>query len=597
MFFDNSLIKVNMTALESHWGTPDNSVFLGGWCKVGERSEVWEKYQPEVLCNLWTQPQEIEKGVNLCLGLSKIAVCQLGKFIDSSYGLGQGDRFYEKLLTIWVSSFLANLYCRYKSVQEACKGARNYQFITTPEASIFPPLKNPYQWHVEVALSHNLNLYLLSDVVRFLGLPCEERELKPEVTRKYLKEKYSFKRRMFLKAQYFVNALLSRDFYLVGNLYNHGTARALVKPSKGMIIEDCFYSCPECMFKRDEQLRGQTLELGINQFSHLAGELILKYIPLGLLEGAPQYLNLARKYPGSKAKAFLTALDHCANLPWLYLVACSEKPVGIIAHGAYHSVYSEKYACYSETEKQWADRVYDSGDGSYPLPNLALYSLSYSIQEEHLESKQERLLIVGDVHFYYDRLECVLPESNASYEAVPEKEYRFFGYLEESVPVEYRLFLKPRGMKFYEKIRMLHPNISFHGMLDKPFAQAVNESRLVCIINSNWTSLTSYELLCANKPCVIIYQEPQIPVTDKMQSVMDVLASAGVVHFTVEAAAVHINAIFDTADEWWNSDVVQKAREVFIDKFARPVDNWPQKYFTALQQLAEGFEKKDTRNE
>ena len=49
-------------------------------------------------------------------------------------------------------------------------------------------------------------------------------------------------------------------------------------------------------------------------------------------------------------------------------------------------------------------------------------------------------------------------------------------------------------------------------------------------------------------------------------------------------------------DEWWQNDAVQNARKVFIDKFAQLVDNWPQKYFAALQQLAKAFEAEEALN-
>lgn len=580
-----------MTALESHWGTPEDSLFLGGWCKEVERYNVWKQYNQVVLSHRWTDLGELKKGLRYCHDLSPRVIRALADFIRRAYKIDKPDRFFEKLLIPWVNMFLSHLYCRYFSIKEGCEKLDHPCFITAPEGVGYPPFDDHYQWHAEAFFSHNFNLYFFSDIVHVLNLPHEARAASAELVWNYKKPEYSLKKRMLLFGQYFINTLFQRDFYVVGNMYAFSTKLALERVSKGKIVCDLFLDWPKVDINPDAELRKKQIDVGDDEFCQMAGQLVLKYIPKGLLEGVPIFLELAQRHPARKAKSFFTTLDNYYNLPWLYVLAYSGAPVGMLAHGGYSSVYAENI--FNQTEKQWADRIFDSGSGAHPLPNLSLYRLTEDLSSKATPATPKSLLILGDARGGYDRLAGLSPLKDKPYDSIPLKEYRFFELLLPEISVEYRHFLKPESMSCFEPITCFHKKITFHAMKDKPFYQAVHEAKLVCNINANWSSLTTYELLCANKPCVIVYEDPPVPVTGKMMNVMGVLSKAGIVHFKSEDAARHINNIFGVVDEWWQSAAVQNARKIFIDEFAKHIDNWPQKYFAAVQELAKDFKGED----
>ncbi len=583
------VVKVNLTALESHWGLPEDSMFLGGWCKEAEGYDAWKQYNPVVLSHRWADFEELKKGLRYCLELSPKLIKVLADFLRQTYKIEKSDRFFAKLLTTWVNSFLSHFYCRYYSIKEACEKLEYPCFVTTLKGATFPPFDDHYKWHVQAALSHELNLHIFSDIVHSLELPCEGRQGPGVLACSSEKAPASLKRKALLFGQYFVNRLFNRDFYVVGNMYVLLPRLALECASMGKIVNEMFLSWPKIDVHADAGLRESTLNVGDDEFCRLVGQLILKYIPKGFLEAMPQYIEIGQKHPARYAKSFLTTLDNYYNLPWLYVLACSGAPVGILAHGGYSSVYAENI--FNETEKQWADRVFDSGNGAYPLPNLALYRKAGNLGTEHTPDKQRSLLIVADVKWVYDRLAGVSPFKNEPYDSVFPKEYQFFDLLDPKIHVEYRHFLKPQNMLYFEPIIRSHKNISFHEMKDKPFGRAIAETALLCNINANWSSLTTYELLCANKACVIVYQDAFIPVTEKMVNLMNCLAEVGIVHYSVQSAAAHINGVFGKVDEWWQNSSTQQARAQFIEQFARPVDNdWPQKYYSALKELAVDYE-------
>ena len=51
------------------------------------------------------------------------------------------------------------------------------------------------------------------------------------------------------------------------------------------------------------------------------------------------------------------------------------------------------------------------------------------------------------------------------------------------------------------------------------------------------------------------------------------LVDVNIVHLDPESAASHINRYWDNIDEWWESEKVQGAREIFCNKYAKKVDN------------------------
>ena len=81
------------------------------------------------------------------------------------------------------------------------------------------------------------------------------------------------------------------------------------------------------------------------------------------------------------------------------------------------------------------------------------------------------------------------------------------------------------------------------------------------------------ETLARNIPTVMFWDPWYFELRTDAQPYFDALAEAGVFHETPESAAHHTNQVWDDVSEWWYRPVVQKARRVFCEQYARMPTN------------------------
>ena len=581
----NNKWYVALTALESHWAESHNTLFLGEWCKLDKRRQVWAKYNPEVLSRVFETRNELERGVKLSLMLGERAYKQIASLLSKQYELVMPDRFFRQMLFCWTSLFSGVCYARYLSLKQACSLIDSPYFITCPTDPGMPPFYDPNQWRMAYGYSDAYHLYLTSQIISELGLNCEQRNMdfpKPNLSAQP-NQRFSLKKRLTFFLCYRLNQLLGRDFYNVSYLYAGSIAAKLCKASKGQIIADECLDWPKVEVDLNFKLRNQAIDLGDDEFSTILGKIILKHIPWGIFEGMPAHLQIASRQPAYKAKAFITSTGFLGVLPYMYTAASSGSPIGVIAHGGYSSVHATNCNLYNEIEKIQLDRLYDSGSGSYPLPNLALYKVATS----KLSSSQpsESVLYVSVVNIRYTKLGGMSAGKRKIYF---DRQQKFFKKISPEIPVLYRKFFKHVEADDYDAICHAHSNLVLQSPEDCPFSQAVQQNKLV-IIDACWYSLAALEMMLARKPAIYIYYDDMLPASLRMHTVMDKMAKAGFLFYDAESAAEQLNSVYDNVEEWWSRKEVQEALDLFANNFAKPIDNWPMEYFKALKQLQRDF--------
>ena len=87
------------------------------------------------------------------------------------------------------------------------------------------------------------------------------------------------------------------------------------------------------------------------------------------------------------------------------------------------------------------------------------------------------------------------------------------------------------------------------------------------------TSLsTSYlESLMMNIPTVVITNYNLEPMRKDAKEYLDLLIQSKILHFSPEAAAKHIEQVWENIDDWWLSEKVQENINKFCFKYAKKV--------------------------
>ena len=117
----------------------------------------------------------------------------------------------------------------------------------------------------------------------------------------------------------------------------------------------------------------------------------------------------------------------------------------------------------------------------------------------------------------------------------------------------------------------------------------LNKSSL-CI--SSYNSTAALETLSANYPTILYWPKNLFQIRKEASKYMNLLGEAGIFHTDAKSAGNHINSIFKNIDGWWNEKSVQKARQIFVSKYALSSKYWVKQWREELiKQSKIGFYK------
>lgn len=114
-------------------------------------------------------------------------------------------------------------------------------------------------------------------------------------------------------------------------------------------------------------------------------------------------------------------------------------------------------------------------------------------------------------------------------------------------------------------------------------ALALKKARLFVY---TYNSTGYLECLSMNFPTVMFWNPALFETNPAFTTALGRLEQVGIYHRTPEAAAAHVNRVWNAIDAWWLAPDVQTARREFIDQFARPPSaGW----FRFFQRLLRGY--------
>jgi putative transferase (TIGR04331 family) len=116
----------------------------------------------------------------------------------------------------------------------------------------------------------------------------------------------------------------------------------------------------------------------------------------------------------------------------------------------------------------------------------------------------------------------------------------------------------------------------------KPFHRALCESRL-CV--STYNATTYLETLAANFPTMIFWKSAHWELRDSALPFFEVLKEVGIFHTSPESAALFLNRIQDSVEQWWWSTDVQQARRNFVHEFARLDTDWKNQWLAGVKSI------------
>ena len=105
---------------------------------------------------------------------------------------------------------------------------------------------------------------------------------------------------------------------------------------------------------------------------------------------------------------------------------------------------------------------------------------------------------------------------------------------------------------------------------EKPMKSLLESNRLIVY---GYDSTGILETLSMNKPTIAFWENGFEHLRDSAKPYYQLLVDVGIFHLTPSSTAQKINEVWDNLDDWWLSKDVQGVRKIFCEQYAREVDN------------------------
>ncbi len=158
---------------------------------------------------------------------------------------------------------------------------------------------------------------------------------------------------------------------------------------------------------------------------------------------------------------------------------------------------------------------------------------------------------------------------------------QFISHLPNTIQNELKVRLYPTDFGWNERQRFTDnfPNVEF-----PPNTIPISTLSAECkIIVSTYNSTTFLETLAKNIPTVVFWNPEFWELREDAMPYFSILKEAGIFHESPESAANHIQRVWDNIESWWLSEDVQKAKKIFIDRFAVQSNNMPKSFCELIE--------------
>ena len=556
---------------------PDSEpvVFLGPWCenqkKAGDGSWQFDGYAtPDKRADLEQQSREISESI----------FPDLASALNELHGRDTPNEFWSRTIKLWLEIFTDVVYQRWDCITEAISTASftSAAQVTTRRSQLTPKTRLEIQRLIN---SHEWNHLIFGEILDFLQFPQEEPGVGEFVSHSnHLKSKHFNPKRGLIKrlASWLNNALARRAKYIITQTYLPRKVeirlairlRTLPFKWEDVALDDV---------EVDNELRGrvQIKTSESRDAEQFIRKIISQHIPMLYIEHFQKVSESSTKktLPSHPTTIFTSNLHMASEqfLMWMSHKALGGTRLVIGQHGGVHGMTkfdSQEFRHEMQIADSYLSWGWPSSTNSSVVPSFALINANNGDRRNAPSSLRSTLLFVVDSTYRY-------PSPNRGING-PLVQYlnNCFAVTEQLSPVvrdntcvrlyhEHEYF--DNNQKPFWNSRFPNLNVSTG---HTPMKQHREQARIVLCTSIGTTYI---ETIHRNIPTVIFLDPAISPLKAEHARIFESMKHSGILHFSAESAAEHINSVWDKVDEWWQSEPVRDSITQFSNLFNRTVND------------------------
>jgi len=568
------------TADERTWKFDQPIVFIGEWCRVYSRKTIWKNMDAVVARPYGLELAKKDADFFFARELINKLFPKFCHILNQFHGTQHSERFWKIVLGHWFRRVIDVLINRIKTIKQCLfeYEVSGTTAISCQTYSVATQDSNSAIW----AFNDDIwNGALTGKILTLLKSAQFPIEYVSEDTRNknFFEFKYSASdqsnKRIILRA--LNNTIFrtikiftrKRDAFII-NSYLPFQKEVELYLALGQVPRKWVSPNLKIIEKSDKKLRDRLsnyLKIQTdNELEGIIALLIFELLPICYLEGYKSLNQMVSKQPWPKFPKFIFTSNNFDSDEIFKLWAAHKIETGSKyfagQHGNSYGTYRYRHP---SIEEETADRFLTWGwtDG-LPQHVPAFIFKTVGRNKKQYNSNGGLLLI-----------EVSLPHRISTWDSYAE----FGKYFDEQID-----FVEKLGIFSKQKLTIrLHAghryaawneearwhDLGNHIKIDSgrtPIKKLIKDSRLVV---HSYDSTGILETMSLNIPTIAFWQNGFDHLRESAKPFYQLLVDAEIVHLSPEHAAKHVNAVWNSIDDWWFSQKVQDARVQFCSRYAR----------------------------
>lgn len=564
------------TADERTWKFDQPVLFLGEWCRLYSRKNIWAAMDAQV-ANPYGLEKETKEHDRLKIqSLSSQLLDELCSSLNAFHQTNHNQRYWNIVLGYWLQRFVSVAINRYYCLQKAFSenNMLGTYIINQPDYCMATANSIDFQWALHDSV---WNHHFYSRVMAFWGTEkCISLELDEKLTafssNTSRQNERNIKEKVRNILSIFSEKLIRRNDALIINSY--------LPIIQSMKLQLSLWQFP--VFWRDQKLKNvpvdiksrRNFKIDVKEYSGF--ELFIRkmlpdILPTCYLEGYPQLVEQANSVPWPDKPKFIFTSNNF-DTDEIFKVWTAQKveqghKYYVGQHGNLYGTWI--YHGYDIPEFATSDKFISWGWESTTLRASPAFIFKTANQKPRKTVNSGDLLLIE--RCIYNRLATY--DRHVNHGIYQDEQFRFVKSLTETVRKKLTVRLHaPHNLgrlSWSDEQRWRDFDSSL--LLDLGSTNSwdlIKKSRLVV---HSYDSTGILETLSLNIPTIGFWHDLYDEILPEAKPYYELLKEAGILAESPEDAARHICLHWENLEAWWGSYKVQEARKVFCNKYARTV--------------------------
>ncbi|MCU0641456.1 MAG: LIC12162 family protein [Candidatus Margulisbacteria bacterium] len=560
------------TADERTWNKERPLLFLGEWCKLYQRRQVWAGLDVQVVPYHWDDRHKLQRDHQYLQGLYEELLQELAAKLNELHGSDHSLRYWRILIGPWLLAFVEILFDRWEMVRRAVKEftPEGVRILGKDRGQLVP---NDMTGYLNLSVDDYWNEAIYGSLLReWTTMPIEKVPL--NTTDEAPKEREGSTLMGRLKCQLAgISSSLSQlfvrdDEYFFLSTYLPLQQDLQLQRQLGQLPRRWRHRpVPQIQVewvRRHWQIGRADLE----GFPAIIRAMIPCHLPTLYLEGYNALQSLCRKLPWPK-KPRLLFTSNSFYADDVFKAWAADKielgtPLVIGQHGGNYGV--GRWESLEDHQVAISDRWLSWGWSDKTRPKIKpVCNIKLVGRDQRWDPSGTALLVGMTIPRYSYRLYSV-PVAGQWLNYF-ENQCRFVAALPSPIRARLTVRLERQDYAWDQKGRWQerYPGVC----LDEgqgSIAPLIGGAR-ICVSTHNAT--TFLETMALNIPTLIFWDPRHYELRDSAVPHFERLKTTGIFHVTPESAAQKLAQVWEDVPAWWASAPVQAARKEFCAVYSR----------------------------